>query len=52
VTFSGAGRQTLYVVGSGAEDESARPIREGPQQSAATIYKLPVIAQGLKGRAN
>jgi gluconolactonase len=51
VTFAGAGRQTLYVVGSGAEDENGQPIREGPQQTAATIYKLPVIAQGLKGRA-
>ncbi len=51
VTFAGADRKTLYVVGSGAEDENGRPIREGPQQTAATIYKLPVLAQGLKGRA-
>jgi gluconolactonase len=51
VTFAGADRKTLYVIGSGAEDESGQPIREGPQQTAATIYKLPVLAQGLKGRA-
>jgi gluconolactonase len=51
VTFAGADRKTLYVVGSGAEDENGQPIREGPQQTAATIYKLPAIAQGLKGRA-
>jgi gluconolactonase len=51
VTFAGAGRKTLYVVGSGADDENGQPIREGPQQTAATIYKLPVIAKGLQGRA-
>ena len=50
VTFAGTDRKTLYVVGSGADDENGQPIREGPQQTAATIYKLPVIAQGLKGR--
>jgi hypothetical protein len=51
VAFAGRDKKTLYVVGSGAEDASGRPIREGPQQTAATIYKLPMIAQGLKGRA-
>jgi gluconolactonase len=51
VTFAGADRKTLYIVGSGANDKKGQPIREGPQQTAATIYKLPVIAQGLKGRA-
>ncbi len=51
VTFAGADRKTLYVIGSGADDENGQPIREGPQQTAATIYKLPAIAQGLKGRA-
>lgn len=51
VTFAGAGKKTLYVVGSGAEDDHGQPIRQGPQQTAATIYKLPVIAEGLKGRA-
>ncbi len=51
VTFAGARRDTLYIVGSGADDEKGQPIREGPQQTAATIYKLPVMAQGRKGRA-
>ena len=51
VAFAGPDRKTLYVVGSGADDENGQPIRQGPQQTAATIYKLPVIAQGLKGRA-
>ena len=51
VTFAGPGKQTLYVVGSGADDENGRPIRQGPQQTAATIYGLPMIAHGLKDRA-
>jgi gluconolactonase len=51
VTFAGADRKTLYVIGSGADDENGQPIRQGPQQTAATIYKLPMIAQGLKGGA-
>jgi gluconolactonase len=51
VAFAGPGKRTLYVVGSGAEDTNNQPIREGPQQTAATIYKLPMIAQGVTGRA-
>jgi len=51
VAFAGPDKKVLYVVGSGADDENGQPIRQGPQQTAATIYKLPVIAQGLKGRA-
>jgi gluconolactonase len=51
VAFAGPDRKTLYVVGSGAEDANGQPIREGPQQTAATIYRLPMIAQGVQGRA-
>lgn len=51
VAFAGPGKKTLFVVGSGAEDVGGQPIREGPQQTAATVYKLPVIAEGVKGRA-
>jgi gluconolactonase len=51
VAFAGPNKKTLYVVGSGAEDANGQPIREGPQQTAATIYKLSVLAQGLKDRA-
>ena len=51
VAFAGPDKKTLYIVGSGADDENGQPIRQGPQQTAATIYKLPVIAQGLKDRA-
>jgi gluconolactonase len=49
--FAGANKKMLYVVGSGAEDPNGQAIREGPQQTAATIYKLPMIAEGVKGRA-
>jgi gluconolactonase len=51
VAFAGADKKMLYVVGSGAEDANGQPIREGPQQTAATIYKLPTIVQGVKDRA-
>ena len=50
LTFAGPGKQTLYVIGSGAEDEQGRPIRAGPQQMAATIYTLPMIARGISER--
>jgi gluconolactonase len=51
VAFAGPDKKTLYVVGSGADDEKGQPIRQGPQQTAATVYNLPVIAQGLTDRA-
>ena len=51
VAFAGPDRKTLYVVGSGAEDATGQPIRQGPQSTAATVYKLPMLAQGLKDRA-
>lgn len=51
LAFAGPGKQTLYVIGSGADDANGQPIRQGPQQTAATIYTLPVLAHGLKDRA-
>lgn len=51
VVFAGPDKRTLFVVGSGAEDANGQPIRQGPQRTAATVYKLPMIAQGPKGRA-
>ena len=51
VAFAGKNKRTLYVVGSGAEDANGQPIKEGPQQTAATVYKLPMLAEGVKGRA-
>ncbi|MDE3110761.1 MAG: SMP-30/gluconolactonase/LRE family protein, partial [Acidobacteriota bacterium] len=51
VVFAGPNKRTLFIVGSGADDANGRPIRQGPQLTAATIYKLPMIAQGPSGRA-
>lgn len=51
VAFAGPGKETLFVVRSGADDENGRPIRQGLQQTAATVYSLPMIAHGLKDRA-
>jgi gluconolactonase len=51
LAFAGPGKRTLYVVGSGADDEAGKMIRVGPQQTAATIYKLDVLSSGLPGRA-
>ncbi len=50
IAFGGPGKKALYVVGGGADDESGQPIRVGPQKTAATVYKLPVLSQGLKDR--
>ena len=53
VAFSGPDKNVLYVVGSGAVGpdgrESTTP--EGVRNNAKTIYKLPMRAQGFKGRA-
>ena len=51
VAFAGPAKKTLFVIGSGADDANGQPIREGPQQTAATVYTLPMLAQGVKGRA-
>jgi len=51
VAFSGPNKKTLYIVGAGARDSSGLEIKEGPQQTGRTIYKIPMQAQGFKGRA-
>ena len=51
IAFAGPGKGMLYVVGSGADDENGQPIMEGPQHTAATLYRLPVLSHGLKDRA-
>ncbi|HTI66056.1 MAG TPA: SMP-30/gluconolactonase/LRE family protein [Caulobacteraceae bacterium] len=51
IAFAGPDKGTLYVVGGGADDEAGRPIRTGPQSTAASLYKLPMLARGLKDRA-
>ena len=51
VAFAGPDKKTLYIVGAGARDASGQEIKEGPQQTGRTIYKIPMLAQGFKGRA-
>lgn len=53
VAFSGAGKRTLYVVGSGALDTDGQEFRtpDGVRNNAKTIYRLPMIAAGFSGRA-
>jgi gluconolactonase len=53
VAFAGRGKRTLYVVGSGARGADGREFTtpEGVRNNAKTIYKLPMLAEGFKGRA-
>jgi gluconolactonase len=53
VAFSGADKKTLYVVGSGALGPDGREFvtPEGVRNNAKTIYRIPMLAQGFKGRA-
>ncbi len=52
VAFSGPDKRTLYVVGSGALGPDGKELTtpEGVRNNANTIYKLPMLAQGFKGR--
>jgi gluconolactonase len=52
VAFSGAGKKTLYVVGSGASvDGKEFQTPAGVRNNAKTIYRLPMLAAGFAGRA-
>jgi len=51
ITIAGKARKTLFMAGSGAEDENGQPIRQGPQNTAATVYSVPLLATGLKDHA-
>jgi gluconolactonase len=51
ITIAGPDRKTLYMAGSGAEDDKGQPIRVGPQNTAATVYSIPLLATGLKDHA-
>jgi gluconolactonase len=52
VAFSGAGKRTLYVVGSGASvDGKEFETSAGVRNNAKTIYRLPMLATGYAGRA-
>ena len=51
--FSGPDKKTLYVVGGGALGPDGKEFQtpEGVRNNAKTIFKIPMIAQGFKGRA-
>jgi gluconolactonase len=53
VAFSGPGKRTLYVVGSGALDPDGREHSEpgGRRNNAKTIFRIPMLAQGFEERA-
>jgi gluconolactonase len=53
VAFAGRDKKTLYVVGSGALDADGKEFTtpQGVRNNAKTIYKLPMLAEGFKGRA-
>ena len=52
VAFAGADKKTLYAVGSGAVDAEGKDLRtpEGVRNNAKSIYKIPVLTAGFKGR--
>ena len=53
VAFAGPGKNTLYVVGSGALGPDGKDIASAPgvRNNAKTIYKIQMQAQGYLGRA-
>jgi gluconolactonase len=50
--FSGPGKKTLYVVGSGALGPDGKEFEtpKGVRNNAKTIYKIGMVAEGFKGR--
>ena len=53
VAFSGPGKKTLYAACLGSVDANGQEIKtpEGVRNTAMSIYKIQLVAQGLKGRA-
>jgi gluconolactonase len=51
--FSGPGKHTLYVVGSGALDADGKEMATSPgvRNNAKSIFKIPMLARGFAGRA-
>jgi gluconolactonase len=51
--FSGPGKKTLYVGCLGALGPNGEEVRTSPdvRNVAMTVYKIPMLAQGFKGRA-
>jgi gluconolactonase len=53
VAFAGPDKKTLYVVGSGALDPDGKEhtTPTGVRNNAKSIFKIPMVARGFKGRA-
>jgi len=53
VAFSGPGKKALYVACLGALDANGQEVRTAPgvRNVAMTVYTIPMVAQGFKGRA-
>ncbi len=49
VVFAGPEKRTLYLVGQGSTDANGQPSAVGA--TGRTIYRIPMLAQGLKGRS-
>jgi gluconolactonase len=47
--FAGPDKKTLYVVAAGSVDADGKPSTNGG--TGRTIYRIPMIAEGLKGRS-
>jgi gluconolactonase len=52
LAFSGPDKKTLYVPQLGAVAPDGKPwtTREGVRNTAMTIYKISMLAEGFKGR--
>ncbi|MBM3820438.1 MAG: SMP-30/gluconolactonase/LRE family protein [Acidimicrobiia bacterium] len=53
VAFSGPDKKTLYVVGGGGVDANGREMTTPPgvRNNAKSIFRIPMIAEGFRGRA-
>ncbi len=53
VAFSGPGKKTLFVGCLGALGPNGQEVKtaEGVRNTAMTVYTIPMLAQGFKGRA-
>jgi gluconolactonase len=53
VAFAGSEKKTLYIVGTGAldPDGNEHTVPAGVRNNAKSIFKIPMIAEGFKGRA-
>ena len=52
VAFTGPGKKTLYVTGSGALGADGKEIVTAPgvRNNAKSIFRIPMLAEGFKGR--